>query len=122
MKYLNFEKNSNNEWYVILPEWKGDKSELQMVCGADIMLDILSQGEKQIELCIDTISFDNYTMELEFEKEHLENYLLFQKDYKVNEITPEVLSEIAEELAIKSLLDFNKEELEEGLSITTEIL
>lgn len=57
-----------------------------------------------------------------FEKEDLESHLLFHKDYKVNEITPEVLSEIAEEIAIETFLDLNKEELEGGLSITTEIL
>mgnify|MGYP003522934866 CR=1 FL=1 len=50
---------------------------------------------------------------------------LMKRDGYVNpniESSPEVYQEYAEELAIKSLLDFNKEELEEGLTITTEIL
>lgn len=50
---------------------------------------------------------------------------LMKKDGYSNisiESSPEVYQEYAEELAIKSLLDFNKEELEEMLSITTEIL
>lgn len=40
MKYLKFEKDTSNRWYLILPEWKGDKSDLEMVCGADAMLDV----------------------------------------------------------------------------------
>jgi hypothetical protein len=50
---------------------------------------------------------------------------LMKKDGYSNisiESSPEVYQEYAEELAIKSLLDLDKEELEEGLSITTEIL
>lgn len=36
--------------------------------------------------------------------------------------SPEVYQQYAEELAVQTLLDMNKEELEEGLSITTEII
>ncbi len=36
--------------------------------------------------------------------------------------SPEVYQEYAEELAIQTLLDMDKEELEEGLTITTEIV
>lgn len=35
---------------------------------------------------------------------------------------PEVYQEYAEEIALKTFLDFNSQELEEGLSIVTEIL
>ena len=38
------------------------------------------------------------------------------------ETTPELYQEIAEELAITALLDMSEDELEENLSITTEIL
>lgn len=50
---------------------------------------------------------------------------LMKKDGYVNpniESSPEVYQEYAEEIAIKAFLDLTKEELEEGLSITTEIL
>lgn len=50
---------------------------------------------------------------------------LMRKDGYSNisiESSPEVYQEYAEELAIATLLDMSKEELEEGLSITTEIL
>jgi hypothetical protein len=38
------------------------------------------------------------------------------------ESSSELYQEYAEELAIESLLDFNSQELEEGLLITTEII
>lgn len=39
---LDFEKWDNGRWYVVLPEWTGDQEELEMVAGADSMLDALS--------------------------------------------------------------------------------
>ena len=47
---MKFIKEENNNWYVVLPEWNGSKDDLQMVMGADIMLDILSHGNNEIEL------------------------------------------------------------------------
>jgi len=49
-KIFRFYKNSSNEWYIDLPEWKGDASELQMVEGADKMLDMVSGSRKGCEL------------------------------------------------------------------------
>ena len=34
-------------WFVDLPEWEGERWELQMVMGADSFLDVLSQGENE---------------------------------------------------------------------------
>lgn len=50
MEVFKFEKELDGSWFVVLPEWFGDKSDLQMVSGADVMLDILSQGENVVEL------------------------------------------------------------------------
>ena len=47
---LAFEKESDDKWYVVLPEWEGDHAELEMVSGADTMLDILAQGESKKSL------------------------------------------------------------------------
>jgi hypothetical protein len=58
MKY-KFEKEENGNWYVVLPEWTGEKAELQMVMGADTMLDKLANGEKEVELKISLEPFDN---------------------------------------------------------------
>ena len=40
----------DKRWYVVLPEWEGDRGELEMVAGADVMLDILSEGKPIVTL------------------------------------------------------------------------
>ena len=53
-------------WYVVLPEWEGDRGELEMVVGADVMLDILADGNQTVTLelsvepksCYLTLFFD----------------------------------------------------------------
>lgn len=42
---LTFEKEKNGNWYIVLPEWKGFHSQLQMVCGADTFLDMLQDED-----------------------------------------------------------------------------
>lgn len=39
---LKFYRNEDNRWYVDLPEWEGSKDDLEMVSGADSLLDIIS--------------------------------------------------------------------------------
>ncbi len=41
MKRLRFYKEEDHRWYVDLHEWNGSKEELEMVMGADIMLDYM---------------------------------------------------------------------------------
>lgn len=43
---FRFYKTANGEWYVELPEWKGDPEDLQMTQGADEWLDFLSDGDE----------------------------------------------------------------------------
>src|SRR5690606_37939001 len=45
-----FYKTEENRWYANIPEWEGSVDELEMVAGADIMLDIYSQFENRITL------------------------------------------------------------------------
>lgn len=42
-------------WFIDLPEYPGSKDELEMVCGADDMLDILSDrnDEVTLEICLE---------------------------------------------------------------------
>ena len=47
MKRFEFYKNEDNRWYVDLPDWTGSIDELEMVCGADTLLDIISQGDNK---------------------------------------------------------------------------
>lgn len=43
IRTFKFNKEEDNRWFVDLPEWEGEKEELEMVLGADILLDIISQ-------------------------------------------------------------------------------
>jgi hypothetical protein len=69
MRNFKFEKEENR-WYVVLPEWEKEKSELEMVMGADTMLDIVSQGESVAYLSIskDIIPDPKFILTLEREE------------------------------------------------------
>lgn len=54
-----FYKTIENRWYVDLPQWTGSIDDLEMVCGADVMLDIMSQGEGEIKLTMSDERIDN---------------------------------------------------------------
>jgi hypothetical protein len=45
-------------WYVDLPEWEGERAELQMVAGADDFLEILAQGEESVYVTLSTEPFN----------------------------------------------------------------
>jgi predicted metalloenzyme YecM len=49
MKF-DFYKTDENRWYVNLPDYPGSIDELEMVAGADVMLDILSKHGNHISL------------------------------------------------------------------------
>ena len=59
MKRLKFYKESDNRWYVDLPEWTGSKAELEMVAGADSMLEYMAEGEGQVWLVLSEQEFEN---------------------------------------------------------------
>lgn len=59
MKILKFYRDYDNRWYVFLPEWLGEKADLEMVSGADTMLDIISQGETEIRVAFSLSPFDD---------------------------------------------------------------
>ncbi len=58
MRIFTFNKEQLNRWFVDLPEWTGSKSELEMIMGADDMLNIISQGESKVFLNISLEPFD----------------------------------------------------------------
>jgi len=47
---IRFYKNTKGEWYADIPEWGGDEADLQMVEGADILLDWVSKNGEKCEL------------------------------------------------------------------------
>lgn len=57
MMILKFLKEEKNRWYIDLPNWSGRKSALEMVAGADKLLDFISNGKNSVELYIDTEQF-----------------------------------------------------------------
>ena len=59
MKRLRLYKEEDNRWYVDLPDWTGSKSDLEMVAGADAMLDYFAEGENSIWLYISDEYFAN---------------------------------------------------------------
>ena len=57
MKSYRFYKDEYG-WFIDLPEWEGNKSDLQMVAGADVFCDLLSQGENEVVITLSTEPFD----------------------------------------------------------------
>ncbi len=49
MKNYTFNKEQGS-WYIDLPNWTGTKAELQMVAGADTLLDHLSNNGKTVDI------------------------------------------------------------------------
>jgi hypothetical protein len=59
MRLYKFIKEGR-DWYIDLPEFieeGGSKGDLQMVEGADKMLDIISQGKTEVSMAIDRVPF-----------------------------------------------------------------
>jgi len=51
-KDITFYKDFDTRWYVDLPDWKGIKADLEMVMGADTMLEYMSEGEGKVRTSI----------------------------------------------------------------------
>lgn len=47
---LDFNREDEDRWYIDLPNWPWKKENLEMVCGADRILDILSEGKDRVRL------------------------------------------------------------------------
>lgn len=54
---FRFYKNAKGDWYIDLPEWKGDPEDLQMIQGADEWLDLMSNA-REVTLSIADDNFD----------------------------------------------------------------
>jgi hypothetical protein len=75
MKIYRFYKEVDSKWYIDLPEWEGMKAELQMVEGADTMLDIISEGETETNIVISLEPFEQANI-----LELIENLSIEQKE------------------------------------------
>lgn len=65
---LKFYKENDGRWYIDLPEWTGSKADLEMVCGADTLLDKLSHQGKEVVCKVSEIPVENFEL-LEFIRE-----------------------------------------------------
>ena len=63
---------NDNRWYIDLPEWEGSIDDLEMVCGADTMLDIIAQGRDKIRVQIGIDEFDGWSYRLDFVREEFD--------------------------------------------------
>jgi hypothetical protein len=59
MERFRFYKESNGNWYVDLPKWTGSKADLEMVSGADTMLEYMAEGNVEVHAYISENEFDN---------------------------------------------------------------
>lgn len=50
MEILRFYKEKSGNWYADIPEWTGRKSALQMISGADTLLDIIANGKNDVHI------------------------------------------------------------------------
>lgn len=50
MVKIRFYRELDSRWYADLPDWKGSKAELEMVSGADTMLDLLAEDKAEVTL------------------------------------------------------------------------
>ena len=48
IRKVKFYKEQSGRWFVDLPEWEGPKEDLEMVSGADDLLNIIAQGDDEI--------------------------------------------------------------------------
>lgn len=50
---LTFEKDEHTRWYAVIPEWEGERAELEMIMGADALCDILSHNQDYFHARVD---------------------------------------------------------------------
>ena len=59
MRSFRFYKDSIG-WFIDIPEWNGNKSDLQMVSGADTFCELLSPNKNEFYLTLSTLQYDGF--------------------------------------------------------------
>lgn len=70
-KSFFFKKDEELRWYVDLPEYieqGGKKEDLEMILGADLLLDILAENENEVEVKFNTSFFKESKYELTLDR------------------------------------------------------
>ena len=66
MRTFKFYKTEVGRWYVDIPDWEGSVDDLEMVAGADLFIEILSDGEQTVNVTLSTVEFEGADI-LEFQ-------------------------------------------------------
>jgi len=70
IKTYRFYVTPEKQWFIDLPEWEGEKWELEMVSGADTLCTVLAQGEEEVQISFSETGFDGATVRLEYDFPH----------------------------------------------------
>jgi hypothetical protein len=57
IRTFKFEKEKTGRWYIVLPGWTGKRADLEMVQGADKMLDHVGEGANEVTLALNEQPF-----------------------------------------------------------------
>ncbi len=71
IRTIEFEKDQDGRWYAIIPEWTGERAELEMVCGADLLIEALANDYDRVSVRFSTNRFDGCKT-LTYEENELE--------------------------------------------------
>lgn len=69
MKSFKFVRENDYRWFAVIPEWQGSKEDLEMVMGADTMLDYIAQEKNEVVLTLSEEEFKGYDYLLNFLEE-----------------------------------------------------
>ena len=58
MRTFRFYQVFHGKWFVDLPEWEGDPEDLEMVAGADKMIEKISGGKMEVHIIISDKNFE----------------------------------------------------------------
>jgi hypothetical protein len=113
IRKFHFYKTAQNEWYLQLPDWKGDPTDLQMTEGADIWLEMIGGSNSTVDMTIDNKPFaqaETLTL-LRLKEENLGGggiyYLEYYQNKKIDlklwlcDVTEFIFGEIPQKLYFK---------------------
>ena len=91
IKEITFTQDPDSRWYVDLPEWTGTRADLEMIAGADDMLNYMSEGEGKVRVLFTTEPQENFdTLELKYETPDIGGGYYHMKKYSGIEINQDM--------------------------------
>lgn len=67
---VSFTKESNGRWYVDFPGWPLSHDNLEMVAGADDLLDYLNDGSNHVKIHVEISKINKTTAEIKLVKDY----------------------------------------------------